>query len=363
MKIAALITARIGSKRLPRKNIKLLGGRPLLFWSIDAALRAGVFSEVCVSTESLEVSELIRGSYSENEVKVVARPPELATDSASLNDVCKHLLEIRPEIDFLSLMMPTYPFRQAERIVEEIIPSLYSRQIDRVVSVRYGNYSSFDYWIPSGDFYVRMYRHVPLWCGAGNAAYLTQKRDYYFLPPHKWPYRIGERTLRIQTNYKESIDIDTIEDFEKAERICAGRKRSPKRLIQHEALPVEVVAPEGADAAALLAFLVGKGIRLDLPVLILRKADPLFTFLRLYECNSSRSYTTEETNKIISNLPSSGHSQDFPTHFIHSPYYRVLRKNHDKDGIHEDSILASQVTFEQELKRDWQDYVDPVAWI
>ncbi len=363
MKIAALIPARIGSKRLPRKNIRSFGGKPLCFWSIDVALETNVYKTVYVSTESSEVAYIVGNRYAEKDVEVVIRPPELATDEASLNDVCKHLLEMRPEIDFLSLMMPTYPFRQAERIVEEIIPPLYSRQIDRVVSVRYGNYSSFDYWIPNGKFYVRMYRHVPLWCGAGNAAYPTQKREYFFLPPHKWPYLIGERTLRVQTNYKESIDIDTIEDFEKAEKIFAGRKRSPRRLIQQEDLPVEVVAPEGADAEALLGFLMERGIRWDLPTLVLRRADPLFTFLRLYECNSSRSYTTEETNKIISNLPSSGHSQDFPAHFIHSPYYRILRKDHDKDGVLQDNLPASQVILEDDLKRDWKGYVEPVDWI
>ena len=93
MNISALIPARISSKRLPQKNIKPLAGKPLLFWSIDAALEADVFHRLCVSTESDEVATLVRDEYSAAEVEVIKRPPELASDSASLNDVCKHFLD------------------------------------------------------------------------------------------------------------------------------------------------------------------------------------------------------------------------------------------------------------------------------
>lgn len=363
MKIAALIPARAGSKRLPFKNIKSLGGKPLLFWSIDIALACNTFDSVVLSTESEEVATIVRNHYPVSEVEILIRPPELSTDSADLRDVCIHFLEQAPHIEFLSLMMPTFPFREAQRIISEIIPPLYSRQIDRVISVRTGNYATFDYWMLNKDRFKRMYTGAPLWCGAGNASYHFQKRDYFFLPPHKWPYLLGERTLRIQTNFLESVDIDTPDDFKEAEKVCAGYRPQPTNMTVFEDETIELVAPQGADFTSFRQYLDAKGIKTDLPVLILRPANPLFTFLRWYECNSSMSYTTEDTNKLIAKLPASGHSQDFPVHYIHSPCYRVLRKEQDKHGIPDDTVPSSQVVFEGELKQAWPGYVEPIAWI
>ena len=363
MNISALIPARLGSKRLQEKNIKLLNDKPLLFWSIDAALDAGVFERIYVSTESDKIADLVRNHYSHPEVEIVRRPADLSSDSADLNDVCKHLLNIVPDIEILSLMMPTYPFRSPQRILEEIIPPIYSRQIDRVVSVRPGNYSTFDYWIRlNDDSYMRMYARNPLWCGAGNAAYCFQKREYFFLPPHKWPHLIGERTLRIQTNYKESLDIDTEADFYDAQKICSGYCPHHRRLHVEENNMFEWISPHGSDLRSFERFLDTKGIRQDLPILILKPANPLFTFLRWYECNSSRSYIEEHTNDIIAKLPKSGHSQDFPLHYIHSPHYRVLRKEKDQNGILDSIIPASQIVFEEELKKEWPEYIDPIEW-
>lgn len=363
MKIAALIPARSGSKRLPGKNIKPLGGKPLLFWSIDAAIETDAFSRICVSSESDEIIQLVRKRYPASEVQILKRPPELASDTASLNEVCKHYLRNEPEIEFLSLMMPTYPFRRAQRIIEDILPPLYSGQVDRVVSVRSGNYSTSDYWIKKDQHYHRMYKNAPLWCGASNSAYTFQKREYFFLPHHKWPYHLGERTLRVQTDYLESIDIDTIDDFAAAEKRCDGDLPKLKKLYVYENDAIEFLAPEGADFTSFLDFIRNKGVKSDSPILILRHADPLFTFLRWYECNSSGDYFTESTKAIIANLPESGHSQDFPVHYVHSPCYRVLRKEQDKCGILEDSVPDTQIVFEDELKREWADYVDPIEWI
>ena len=103
-------------------------------------------------------------------------------------------------------------------------------------------------------------------------------------------------------------------------------------------------------------------VRKTLPVLVLRPADPLFTFLRTRECGSSGNYVTESTARILANLPESGHSQDFPLHYIHSPHYRVLRKEQDQNGIPDSIVPASQVIFEEELKKEWPGYIDPIEW-
>ena len=363
MKIAALIPARAGSKRVPLKNIKPLGGKPLLFWSIDVALACDFFNCICVSTESEEVIEIVQEHYPRSDVKTLLRPAVLATDSADLRDVCTHFLEQEEHIDYLSLFMPTYPFRDPERIIDDIAPALFSRQIDRVVSVREGNFATFDYWIKRENHFHRMFKGNPLWCGAGNAAYFFQKRAFFFLEPHQWPTPLGERTLRVQTNYKESIDIDTNKDFEQAEKISRGYRQVRKKLAIFSDETSEFVAPVGADIKSFREYLKDKGIRADLPVLVLKPADPLFTFLRWYECNSNQTYYTDETQKLIARLPGSGHSQDFPTHWMHTLSYRFLRKTVDAYGIADNQVPLTQVIVEKELQHEWSDYIAPVEWV
>ncbi len=362
MKIAALIPARAGSKRLPHKNIKNLGGKPLLFWSIDVALASECFDEICISTESNEILNLVRENYSKEDVKTLKRPAILATDQADLRDVCIHFLDSFPGIEFLFLMMPTYPFRQSRRIKEEILPPIYSRQIVRVTSVLPGNFSTFDYWIPEGNIYRRMFDRAPLWCGAGNAVYSLMRRDYLFKQPQRWPYSLGERTLRVQTDLTESVDIDTPVDFRKAEKIVQGYKLEKRQLRNYQSKTHEIVIPDGAEPTLIKEFLVNKGIKLKLPVLILTSPPPLFTFLRWYECNSSRDYYSEMARKIIIELPKGGHSQDFPQHHIHSSSYRILRISEDKEGILEKTVPKEQVVFVKDLKQ-WSGYKEPYEWV
>jgi CMP-N-acetylneuraminic acid synthetase len=85
-----IIPARGGSKRLPGKNLALLAGKPLLVYAIEAAAQSGVFDRVCVTSDDDAVLEQARKSGADLALR---RPPELATDSAQVRHVCKHLLE------------------------------------------------------------------------------------------------------------------------------------------------------------------------------------------------------------------------------------------------------------------------------
>lgn len=89
MKPVALIPARGGSKRLPRKNILDFLGRPLIAWPISRALESGVFSRVIVSTDDSEIASVAL-SYG---AEVINRPDELAQDRSTVVDVCQHALE------------------------------------------------------------------------------------------------------------------------------------------------------------------------------------------------------------------------------------------------------------------------------
>ena len=117
MKRLAIITARGGSKRIPRKNIKEFCGKPIIAYSIEAALESGVFDEVMVSTDDEEIAEIA--------VKYGAKVPfyrseATANDFATTNDVIWEVLEEYEKrgqvFDAFCCMYPTAPFLKAERL-------------------------------------------------------------------------------------------------------------------------------------------------------------------------------------------------------------------------------------------------------
>jgi pseudaminic acid cytidylyltransferase len=126
----ALIPARGGSKRLPRKNIHPFAGRPMLEWTIDAAKESGLFAEVYVSTEDAEIARIARDAGA----TVLDRPQEVASDTASLIDVVRHSIATDPSWpDTFCLLLPNCPLRTAEDIraghealVEQDAPAMLS---------------------------------------------------------------------------------------------------------------------------------------------------------------------------------------------------------------------------------------------
>ena len=117
MRILAVIPARGGSKRLPGKNIRMLGDKPLIFWSIDAAKGIPEICDILVSTDSSEIAEICNKS---GVLVPWLRPADLATDTASSVDVAIHALDWYESehgtVDGLLLLQPTSPFRTNETI-------------------------------------------------------------------------------------------------------------------------------------------------------------------------------------------------------------------------------------------------------
>ena len=114
----AIIPARGGSKRLPRKNILPLAGKPLLVWSIEAALHSSLFDRVCVSTEDLEIACIAKHAGAD----VLDRPIDLASDQASVSETCLHHLQELYlqgyQYDFLYCLYPTAPLRNSSDLQE-----------------------------------------------------------------------------------------------------------------------------------------------------------------------------------------------------------------------------------------------------
>jgi CMP-N-acetylneuraminic acid synthetase len=118
MKILALVPARGGSKRLPGKNTRVLGGKPLIEWSIQAAQGIPEIVETLVSTDDEGIGGIARKAGAS---VPWLRPAALATDEASSVDVALHALDdyegLHGPVDGLLLLQPTSPFRSRESVL------------------------------------------------------------------------------------------------------------------------------------------------------------------------------------------------------------------------------------------------------
>ncbi|MCR5323399.1 MAG: acylneuraminate cytidylyltransferase family protein [Lachnospiraceae bacterium] len=149
MEILALIPARSGSKSVPDKNIRMIGGKPMLAWSIGHALGAGHITRVIVSTDSEEYADIARKYGAE--VPFI-RPAEYATDTALDIDVFKHALEwlnvnegYRPDI--IVQLRPTYPKRKVDDIQNMIEMLIDHPEADSVRSVAPATEIPFKMWV------------------------------------------------------------------------------------------------------------------------------------------------------------------------------------------------------------------------
>ena len=132
MRILALVPARGGSKRLPGKNIRLFGGRPLVVWSIQAAAGLPGICDVLLSTDSAEIADVARAAGA---LVPWLRPADLATDLATSVDVAVHALDWyereHEPVDGMLLLQPTSPLRSREAVARAC--DLFSRMGGRSV--------------------------------------------------------------------------------------------------------------------------------------------------------------------------------------------------------------------------------------
>lgn len=130
-KFLAIIPARGGSKRLPRKNILPLAGKPLIGWSIEAAQKSKYIDSVVVSSDD---DEILRIAQAYN-VEAYKRGEHLATDNATTVDVLLDVLEhTEKSYDYIVLLQPTSPLRN-EVHIDEAIELLRNKKADAIISV------------------------------------------------------------------------------------------------------------------------------------------------------------------------------------------------------------------------------------
>ena len=221
-KYIALIPARGGSKRLPGKNLMPIAGKPLIAWTIEAAIESGVFSRVIVSTDNWEIA--VAAAQYGAEVPFL-RPEELAQDQTPSIDVLIHAVR---ELGFdsssrecIACLQPTSPLRTAANI-REAAALLEAKQADAVISVCRTEHSplwsntlpetlSLDQFIPE-QIQKTPSQQLPEYFRLNGAIYFC-----------RIDRMIGERTLFLRTgayayvmNRKDSIDIDDQVDFDLA---------------------------------------------------------------------------------------------------------------------------------------------------
>ena len=131
-KVLGIIPARGGSKRLPRKNVLSLNGKPMIAWTIDAALNSKYIDKVIVSTDDDEISNISKEYGAEIPF---SRPDCLASDTATSNDVIMHAINsIDYRADIVVILQPTSPLRKTEHI-DDCLNSLVEKKADGIVSV------------------------------------------------------------------------------------------------------------------------------------------------------------------------------------------------------------------------------------
>ncbi len=216
----AIIPARGGSKRLPRKNLLDLCGKPLIAWSIEAALKSKYISKVIISSDDEEILNIAK----EYKADFIKRPDELASDTATTFDALKHTLENVEKYDYVVLLQPTSPLR-SEKHIDEAIELLKEKNADAIISVCEVEHSPL--WSNTLDENLNMSnflrdevlnkrsQDLPKYYRLNGAIYICKTEKLlenkgFFIKENIYAYKMDK---------KYSVDIDEEIDFAIAEKL------------------------------------------------------------------------------------------------------------------------------------------------
>lgn len=203
--VLGLTPARGKSKGTPRKNIRMICGKPLIAWTIEAAKQSKLLDRYIVSTEDKEIAEISKKYGAE----VIKRPPELAVDEASTLSVLQDVLE-KIDADVLVLLQATSPIRNSD-LIDYCIKKSMDTCADSLATgfiCKYQEYGSCDlrrqdikgFFYDDGNVYV-------------IKADLIRKGD-----------RFGKKVERVITGREQNIEIDDEFDFWMAEQVLKRRQ-------------------------------------------------------------------------------------------------------------------------------------------
>ncbi|MFH1983045.1 MAG: acylneuraminate cytidylyltransferase family protein [Pseudomonadota bacterium] len=229
--LAVFIPARCGSKRVPLKNIKPLAGRPLIHYTISAAIEAGLTEAVFVSTDCEEIA----GVAVKCGAEVVMRPEQYARDESSTEDAMLDFIEQlgaqdqRPE--WVMTLPPTSPLRTADTIVRAWKLALETPdEVDCLFSV---HPTREDFWVGDTPGSIarlfpeaprRQQDRKPLWV-ENSCIYLTRTAALV-----RTGFILGEKHSGFEISVEEGFDINSEADFIIAEQLFKNlAKETPKK--------------------------------------------------------------------------------------------------------------------------------------
>ncbi len=228
MKPLIIIPARGGSKGIPKKNIAMLDGRPLIDYTIKAALATAAPCQIILSTDSEEIASVARDCGLDTPYR---RPAELATDTAGSREVMLDAMDWAGkegrEYDAVVLLQPTSPLRKPEDIAGAM--ALYDDSIDMVVSVAEARsnpyYNCFEadadgfLHVSKGDGLCTRRQDVPPAFEYNGAVYVINPRSIREMPLGEFPRRVPYLMPA-----ERSVDIDTPIDLIIASHLLAAAK-------------------------------------------------------------------------------------------------------------------------------------------
>ncbi|OGV65322.1 MAG: hypothetical protein A2283_05935 [Lentisphaerae bacterium RIFOXYA12_FULL_48_11] len=247
--VLAVIPARGGSKKLPRKNILPVMGRPLLAWTVDEARRSRYIDRVVLSSDDDEIIDVARGLGLEVPFR---RPAELAADATPTNDVLFHLLSRISGYDYLVLLQVTSPLRNVEDI-DGCIVECVQRKVGSCVSVSLAEKNPYYYRTLDSEKRLR-----PL---IGDSCHIGRRQDLpdvyvingavfvaqiqFFLEQRTF---FTPETRGYVMPADRSIDIDTAKDIALMEYLLAFAKMP--RALASGMSRLRADASAGQDGAA-----------------------------------------------------------------------------------------------------------------
>jgi len=217
MKVLGLVPARGGSKGIPRKNIKPIAGKPLIAWTIEAALRSPLLATVVVTTEDAEIADVARQHGAQTPF---LRPAELARDETPGVDPALHALRVLPDYDAVLLLQSTSPLRNtadidgclqlAEKLNAPSVVSVCQAERHPYWMYLLGSDQHLQTLIPGKEITRR--QDLPPVYAANGALYFARTP---WLQQHR--AFITPETVGYVMPNERSVDLDTMLDWKLAE--------------------------------------------------------------------------------------------------------------------------------------------------
>lgn len=221
MKKLCIIPARGGSKRLPKKNIKLLNGKPLIFYTLDSVIKSNIFDKIIFTSDDDKILDVVTNNYSIPKLEVIKRPMELSTDTSKVIETVMYFLD--SDYDQTWLTLPTSPLKIERDFIDA--SKLLTEEDDSVLSYTEMEFPPTLGLIVKNNNILEDYDETQPW-QKGNSR--SQDHPTIYRPngaiyggwthklKHNKNYYVG-KTKGYFMPRNRSIDIDTQFEFDLAE--------------------------------------------------------------------------------------------------------------------------------------------------